>query len=482
MFTQYAAAQNSSISYVVKRNSDSIAIETITNSGDTSVSQLNLNKLMTQTIKFIRDNTGKTKFVISYSQTYMGYQPSDTTFLKPHTGNQHKRIASGLIYFERSILSLQTLVWSAMTHKKTKIGMPFFRVSTKKEEQAYFVFSQGHKVRVTIGNLTFKLKIDQSGTIESGCLPELGIKFNRTNGVPKMFLNNPYVSSSRLYSSKEINFVSNHKDTLSGTFNIPSQGSKHPAYIIITGLSQTNRNGGGPPHAPLYQLADALGKKGIATLRIDDRGTNKSTGVWAGSNMFDEAADIENAIDWLKTQHEIDSAKIGLIGWSEGAVIAPMLGAKRNDLHSLILMAAMGTDGMDLATYQISSAIEESYEPGPRKDSIINAEIEAAKKESPKMKSLIEYDALLNADLINMPVLMLHGTKDKHVSEQQARIFFKRLKLNNDKTTFKVFKNINHIWLPDNRGQATYWPFLQSFTIPSEILNVITSWATKQNK
>ena len=98
------------------------------------------------------------------------------------------------------------------------------------------------------------------------------------------------------------------------------------------------------------------------------------------------------------------------------------------------------------------------------------------------MKALINYNTFPNADSINIPVLMLHGSSDKHVSVSQALTFFNRLKRKgNPNDQFKIFGNINHLWLPDNRGQAQFWNSLQSFTIPSEVLWKITSWANIQN-
>lgn len=468
-------------SYIVLRKADTISVENIT-AGKTVDNSIFINHMSMQSVKYFFNNKGEFIFMLNGGADSNGSSPTDSIFLNNYPENNSKKIPFNNVYIERSIFSLQRLFDNVFKNKKVYGTVPFFRLSTRKKDSAIINIKSKNRAEITIGNLVFKLKINSSGLITEGSLPELSIVFKKTRFIGPVSFQNPFESSSPKYTSKEINFVSRNSDTLFGTLNLPVVPKKSAVYIIITGLSQSNRNGGGTPYAPFFQIASALGKNNIASLRLDDRGTYKSSGTWKGTTMYDELSDIEDAVEWLKKQSAIDSHRIGLIGWSEGAVIATMLAAKRKDLKSVILMAAMGTNGKELAYYQISSAIGESDLSQAAKDSVIETEIESAKKESSRMKALINYNTFPNADSINIPVLMLHGSSDKHVSVSQALTFFNRLKRKgNPNDQFKIFGNINHLWLPDNRGQAQFWNSLQSFTIPSEVLWKITSWANIQN-
>lgn len=146
------------------------------------------------------------------------------------------------------------------------------------------------------------------------------------------------------YIAEEVTF-DNTKDNISltGTLTYPKTGTKFPVVILITGSGPQDRNEEIFGHKSFAVIADDLTKKGIAVLRYDDRGVGKSTGDFSNSTSEDFANDVRSAIEFLKTRPEIDHKNLGLIGHSEGGMIAPMVAMNNKDVKFIVLMAGPGT-------------------------------------------------------------------------------------------------------------------------------------------
>lgn len=117
---------------------------------------------------------------------------------------------------------------------------------------------------------------------------------------------------------------------------------KYPAVILITGSGQQDRDETLFKHRPFAVIADYLTRQGIVVLRVDDRGKGKTTGNFRTSTTLDFANDVEAGIDYLKSRNDIDPDRIGLIGHSEGGIIAPMVAAKRQEVSFIVLLAGPG--------------------------------------------------------------------------------------------------------------------------------------------
>jgi hypothetical protein len=139
---------------------------------------------------------------------------------------------------------------------------------------------------------------------------------------------------------------------LAGTLTLPKSGEPFPAVILITGSGPQNRDEALLGHRPFLILADALTRRGVAVLRFDDRGVGKSTGDFAKATSVDFAADVVAGIEYLKTRREINPKQIGLIGHSEGGLIAPMVAAQTSDVAFIIMMAGPGITGEKILDLQ----------------------------------------------------------------------------------------------------------------------------------
>ncbi len=157
------------------------------------------------------------------------------------------------------------------------------------------------------------------------------------------------------YKEEEISFPNGKaKISLAGTLTLPRGQGPFPAAVLLSG------SGPGPHdrdesimgHRPFLVLADHLTRKGVAVLRFDKRGIGKSTGDYANATMEDFTGDAEAALAYLKTRKEIDSGKLGLIGHSEGGLVAPMVATNSQSLSWIVLLAGPGLKGEDVLLLQ----------------------------------------------------------------------------------------------------------------------------------
>jgi hypothetical protein len=126
----------------------------------------------------------------------------------------------------------------------------------------------------------------------------------------------------------------------------------YPVVLLITGSGPQDRDETIFDHKPFAVIADHLTREGIAVLRVDDRGIGKTTGYFSKSTTADFANDVKAGIDYLKTRVDVDTNSIGLIGHSEGGLIAPMVASTRKDVHFIILLAGPGFKILDMMEQQ----------------------------------------------------------------------------------------------------------------------------------
>ncbi len=170
---------------------------------------------------------------------------------------------------------------------------------------------------------------------------------------PKMPLD--YISENVYFTNEKAENIK-----LAGTLTLP-KGKKKPAVaILISGSGPQNRNSEIEQfnHRPFLVLSDYLTNNGIAVLRYDDRGTAESEGNHSEATSADFATDAEAAIAYLKTRSDIDTSKIGLIGHSEGGLIAPMVAANNKDVAFTVLLAGTGVNGATILETQSRKAGE----------------------------------------------------------------------------------------------------------------------------
>lgn len=136
--------------------------------------------------------------------------------------------------------------------------------------------------------------------------------------------------------------------TLAGTFTRPTDGGPFPAVVLISGSGPQDRNEALLGHRPFLVLSDHLTRAGIAVLRFDDRGVAESTGDFESATSADFATDALAGVAYLKTRPDVDPARIGLAGHSEGGLIAPIAAVQSEDVSYIVLMAGPGVNGEEI--------------------------------------------------------------------------------------------------------------------------------------
>ena len=152
----------------------------------------------------------------------------------------------------------------------------------------------------------------------------------------------PYRASEVAIPSEEV--------VLSGTLTEPMDGSATTAILLVAGSGPNDRDSKIGPHKPLYDIADYLTREGYAVLRYDKRGVGRSTGVFNASMLSDFEVDVEAALSYLRSQGKYQ--KVGVLGHSEGGLLAQMVAADSPSLVDfIVLLAAPGVNGIETIVF-----------------------------------------------------------------------------------------------------------------------------------
>jgi len=297
--------------------------------------------------------------------------------------------------------------------------------------------------------------------------------------------------------------------TLAGTLTKPQGNGPFPAVILITGSGPQDRDESLMGHKPFWILADYLTRKGIAVLRYDDRGIGQSTGQFPLATTADFAKDAAAAVDYLKTRSEIDPKRIGLLGHSEGGVVAPMVATTRNDVAFVVLLAGTAVPGEQILYEQgaaiamangatseaaaMQKIIQENLfrvlkeEPDPvaaeakLRKAMGNApspEAQIKQINSPWFRYFLTYDpAVTFAKMRNTPVLALFGEKDLQVLASQNRgpLEAALKKSGNKDVTITVMPGLNHLFQTAQKGSPSEYATIEETMSPAA-LETMATW------
>jgi len=258
-------------------------------------------------------------------------------------------------------------------------------------------------------------------------------KVNRPQEPQKPY---PYVEEEVTYENAKAGIP------LAGTLTVPHTGGPFPAVLLITGSGAQDRDETVFGHKPFLILADYLTRRGIAVLRADDRGVGGSKGDAAQATSEDFADDALAGVEYLKTRRQIDPKQIGLIGHSEGGIIAPMVAVKSQDVSFIVLMAGTGIPGDKIIEAQIAGLLKATGADPAVIDSSIESQrrvVEIVKQETDldlarqKVRRAVE-DAVSKLDEAQKRTI---GYSDAYVEMQTAAVTSKwfRFFITHDPTT-----------------------------------------------
>jgi pimeloyl-ACP methyl ester carboxylesterase len=322
------------------------------------------------------------------------------------------------------------------------------------------------------------------------------------------------------YREEELNFPNEKaKVSLAGTLTLPSGKGPFPAAILISDSGRQDRDESIAGHRPFLVLADHLTRKGLAVLRFDKRGIGKSTGNYDQATTDDFASDVQAALAYLKARKEIDSRKIGLIGHSEGGIIAPLVATRSNDVAWIVFLAGPGLKGEELLLLQSELSLKmagvtdgeifrtvsfnkQSYalvrqEKDPvaleaKLNELIQSTSTGAAMPagalqaqvrllvSPWFRSFLDYDPVPALQKTACPVLALNGERDLQVPPKENLSKIKKALEDGGNKDFQTTElpGLNHLFQHGPTGAPTEYGTVEE-TMAPEALNAISDWVLK---
>ncbi len=226
------------------------------------------------------------------------------------------------------------------------------------------------------------------------------------------------------YTEEEVFFENKSAGIkLAGTFTYPKNGKNFPAVVMVTGSGAQDRDETIFKHKPFLVIADYLSRNGVAVLRFDDRGVGKSTGNFAAATSADFVTDALAAVEYLKARNEVNQSKIGIIGHSEGGMIAPMAASNSNDVAFIILLAGPGIKGSDLLALQTELILKANGTPPNKVEESVKTNKAAYKIVVEQTDSALAYkelEKLFEDQIANL-------TEEEKNSPEYSRDNFKRM-------------------------------------------------------
>ena len=326
----------------------------------------------------------------------------------------------------------------------------------------------------------------------------------------------PYQEEEVAYQNGDIH--------LAGTLTLPPGPGPFPAVVLITGSGAQNRNEELLGHRPFLVLADHLSRNGIAVLRVDDRGVGGSTGSVSGSTSSDFAGDVLAGVAFLKQHAHIAADRIGLIGHSEGGLIAPLAASRSKDVAFIVMLAGTGVSGYEILPAQVEAIDKASGQPADRarrdadltrsamdlvraeKDEAVlrtklktlfeehsdaidagdlktagglDAYVEQQAKtlSSPWFRYFVDYDPRPALRQVKVPVLALNGELDRQVlPDQNLPAIEQALREGkNPDVTIRRMPGLNHLFQTTTTGSPTEYATIQE-TLSPTALDVMTHW------
>jgi uncharacterized protein len=235
------------------------------------------------------------------------------------------------------------------------------------------------------------------------------------------------------YAIEKVTFASLEPSvTLAGTLTVPEGKGPFPAVILVSGSGPQDRDEMIMGHRPFWVLADHLSRKGIAVLRYDDRGTAESTGDFGTSTTEDFAKDARGALAYLRKDARVDPKRMGIVGHSEGALVATMLAATDEPLAQVVLMAGPGVPGDEIIESQtraigLASGMPEGVGDRDKLKALMQAIKEEASPE--KINELIKQASKSKAGAVHEEAATQRGDGSKAQEDPESEALMATYKM-----------------------------------------------------
>lgn len=324
----------------------------------------------------------------------------------------------------------------------------------------------------------------------------------------------------RSYTSRDVSFPNpGARISLAGTLSVPSGAGPFPAVVLISGTGRNTRDETVSDHQVFLVLADALNRAGVAVLRYDKRGVGSSGGDFAAATTADFASDADAAVGWLRRQPGIDPNRVGVLGHSEGGVIAPMVAAEnphvafvvtiagpaiRGD-HLFVLQSAMTAKAygapdeyiarrklFDQRLYDAIIAAPSAKAARERADALVaqgvkdkvvdpnEAQSLAADSTSPWERYFLAYDPAHALRELKVPMLALNGSLDLQVPAREDLAAMRQALAHNPHATIVEMPGMNHLLQDAKTGAPNEYDGIEE-TMSPRALDLICEWVKRWN-
>jgi len=315
------------------------------------------------------------------------------------------------------------------------------------------------------------------------------------------------------YTSTDIAF-DNADVKLAGTFTVPQGQGPFPAVVLVHGSGSIDRDGSVFGHRPLLVLADHLSREGIAVLRYDKRGVGKSGGKLKEATTRDLAADAEAALRFLRSRPEVDGKRIGVVGHSEGGLVAPLLALRDPGIAFVVMLAGPGVRGERLLVEQhaLLARARGVPETAIEKDRVMNRALFAAMANEPTLEAartkaglilaeaerkgdlpaglgatalerfgtpwfreLLAYEPAPVLQAVRQPILVLNGERDLQVPAELDLPPIRTALAANPRAVVKELPGLNHLFQTAKTGSIEEYGQIEETFAPAA-LDTIASW------
>ncbi|MEO5988860.1 MAG: alpha/beta fold hydrolase [Candidatus Eisenbacteria bacterium] len=344
-------------------------------------------------------------------------------------------------------------------------------------------------VVLAVGNVAMRVRVNAAGDILGGVIPTQGLTLTRLADTDDSLFTSagPDYSApaGAPYTATEVRVPTRGGFSLAGTLTLPMRADgRVPCVITVSGSGPQERDeriAGVKGYRIFQQIADELGRRGIAVLRLDDRGVGASGGRFKGATSLDFVADVNDAIAWLRREARIDGARLALLGHSEGGLIAPMVAEHDAQLRGIVLMAGPAYTGRRIIQYQNGAAVDRGRPASPAaRDSLLRlamADVDSIAKVDPWLRYFLEHDPLTVAARVRTPALVMQGGTDRQVTAEQAELLAKALRSGGNKAVeLRRFAALDHLFLKDASGDPLGYARLTDVMVPAEVLRTLANW------
>ena len=311
------------------------------------------------------------------------------------------------------------------------------------------------------------------------------------------------------YDSEDFVITKDSATVFGGTITSPKASGKYPAVILVSGSGQQDRDELLFGHKPFKVLADYLTKNGFVVLRFDDLGIGESKGDIFHLTTLTQSDDVDFLLDYLTRYPKVDKDKLGLIGHSEGGIIAPIVASQDNRVRYIVSLAGMAIPGYDLLKRQMADSGGLEVIPVEKKElyedliqTIKNSEQDDSCRHALQSRidrfaktntltaedtigirrlfslwvfTFVRLDPAVYLRQLTIPVMALNGAKDVQVIAQDNITAFKKYLPAHKKHVFKIYPNLNHLFQTAETGALIEYATIEE-TFHEPVMKDIVAW------